>query len=47
MFANDKREGKGIYIFKNENKYESEFKAGMKDGQGKYTYNIGNVYEGS
>ena len=43
---NNKREGKGIMIYKNGNKYEGDWKNDVKEGKGIMIYNNGNKYEG-
>ena len=46
QFRNGKREGKGIYYYKNGEKYDGECKNGLKEGKGIYYFNNGNKYEG-
>ena len=43
---NDKREGKGIILFKDGTKYEGEFINNKKEGKGIYYFNDGTRYEG-
>ena len=46
-FLNNKREGKGIYIFSNGDKYEGHYKNNLKEGFGIYSYKNGDIYEGN
>ena len=39
-------EGKGILYFNNGNKYDGEFKNGLREGKGILYYNNGDKYEG-
>ncbi len=39
-------DGYGIYKFNNGEKYEGEYKNGIKNGKGKYTFSNGDIYEG-
>ena len=41
-----KIEGKGEYTYQDGEKYEGEFKNGIREGFGKYFYNNGDRYEG-
>lgn len=41
-----KKEGKGIMIYNNGDRYEGEWKAGRRHGEGKETWINGVVYEG-
>jgi serine/threonine protein kinase len=45
-FANGKRQGKGIYLYSNGNKYEGEWVNDLKEGKGKFTFADGTVCEG-
>ncbi len=40
-FLNNKREGKGIYIFSNGDKYEGHYKKDKREGKGIYYYDDG------
>jgi len=44
--ANNKRNGKGKFLYINGNKYIGEFRDDQKDGRGTYYYNDGSKYEG-
>ena len=46
FWANDKYEGKGLYIWKDKGSYEGDFLAGKMHGEGKRVYQSGNVYRG-
>ena len=45
-YLNEKREGKGIYIFNNGDKYEGQYKNDLKNGYGIYIYKNGDTYKG-
>ena len=45
-FKNGKREGKGIYYYKDGDRYEGEFKNDKYEGKGIYYYDDGDRYEG-
>ena len=45
-FKDDKREGKGVYIWKDGEKYEGEWKNDKREGKGILHYNEGDRYEG-
>ena len=40
------KNGKGVYYFLNQNKYDGEYKEGKKEGKGIYYYNNGDKYDG-
>ena len=46
QILNGLREGRGIYYYKNGDRYEGFWKNNKKDGKGIYYYNDGNRYEG-
>lgn len=46
FWANDRYEGKGLYIWKDRGSYEGDFEAGKMHGVGKRVYQSGNVYNG-
>ena len=43
---NGKREGKGVFYFKDRSRYEGNWKNGVKEGKGTYYYSDGKKYEG-
>ena len=45
-FINNKREGKGIYLYNDGAKYEGDYKDDFKNGKGIYSYKDGSKYEG-
>lgn len=46
-WVNDKPEGRGVYVWKDNGRYEGDFLAGKMHGHGKRVYASGNVYTGS
>ena len=46
QLKNNKKEGKGLFIYNNHNIYEGEFKNDKKDGKGILKYNDGTIYDG-
>ncbi|CAF3605050.1 unnamed protein product [Rotaria sordida] len=44
-YKNDKKNGKGILIYSNGDKYEGMFKDGKRHGTGKYTFKNGEIKE--
>ena len=45
-FINNKRQGKGKYIYNNGDIYEGEYKEDLKDGYGTYKFVNGDIYKG-
>lgn len=46
-WVNDKPEGRGVYLWKDNGRYEGDFVGGKMHGLGKRVYSSGNVYTGS
>ena len=46
-FHAGKREGQGVFAYKDGGKYEGEWQAGKRHGQGKMIYSDQSVYEGA
>ncbi len=42
-----KKIGKGIYNYKNKDKYDGEWADGKKEGKGIYSFSNGNKYDGN
>ena len=42
----NKKEGKGVYVYPNKDKYEGEFKGDKRGGYGVYFFEDGHVYQG-
>jgi len=47
FWANDKPEGRGVYLWKDSGRYEGDFLEGKLHGHGKRVYHSGNEYTGS
>jgi len=43
-WKNDKFNGQGTYIFQSQERYEGTLIEGMKEGEGKFFYQTGNIF---